>query len=1309
MESKVLQSETGAEAAWRGFTTQTLYIAKRLLECNNNEFEFYPEKVEDLLIKKGKSVYELVQVKNLSKDLSLSDLSPQKEDSFFKRCLKYKENAKIILKVVSFGHIGNEIDTLLKANDKLGTNIAKKLKLYGYTTEDIKWLLTHLRVEKVNEDELRKNIELLMTKYIEIATAIDLTYELLIYYIYKLSREAGCTSKLKWEEKVSNIAQNIASIDSLKKQYQKTIIPLAEFKSNKSEEQLLHDYRIGVNAIPDHIRNHFDLYRKRWIEKINKGFERNNIVLLKGASGQGKSTLAYRYFIDKYPELSVMCIQKVLSEEQAIDILSILRGLNDRKDIAVYLDVEPYDVNWLWICEKAIELGVDIKILITIREEDFQRSAVDYSKHQFEEISLNLSKEEAMEIYDMYSQNHYLSFDDAWKSFGEHGPLMEYIFMLNESNTMVERVRTQISNIIQHEEGADDWLECLAVISLAGIHNNKVKISNLFEKMNCCKKNKMLFCFEKEYFIRMTDDKTYIESLHALRARIIYKVIMEQGIYNYEKILLNTLGIIEHNATQMLVEYAYENGVTKEWVNKIVSIKYMNIEVYADVTKALLWCEVYHFLCTNRNIISEGDLLLNNKFSLFGIGDITGFLQFDIFEDICKIFDISEGVKKKLIELKSKLPMQKIEYKFLDCLFKKTYNQLQAIYKIDKDSLNAWGYVLFWLAYRNFYLEENDIVNVEWNADIDASLNFALGVTKQKWFNVRQCIAKKILQQVFITNGIIYYEVSEKEIFALLDVLQNNDEVNDIPYKRVIRVVNISQRLFSEKDRYNVKIIGYSFMGDIDIPDIQKNIPKDNLPYVWITQLNECFLKLQEYEYLPDNWQVTYDHIVNARNAVLEYFNSLVSNIEIAYKKGNFKVFSSIDYQNKKRRAVEFSSNNPYISPKCSVDKYGIKTNNYVVQSNDDKYSSERKVENDRKHISRLCNEYFTKIQVFCNSGECILLDAVNRKKKGEKARTAYYSLIQALMHLDLLQKKFDEHFKEFGGFSKKQEEKDILEQLVSMITIVYNNNFNVEKSISYKARLCVRATEKNIEQFLSTGIKLLPGVQKIYGTMSNPIVEINVFEYEEFLKQFYERIKGLAGEMDSVSFAGYLWSKHFRQMHIYIMCEGENRFPSVNINARDVLLYNDYDKFINMVLPAEEVKDATLINVTQAGCVGISAIELMKKLFSYAVEIESELKERKLQNVVKVVYENYQKKLQEFIKEASESFKEACNYIAMNAVENISEVQDSKDIFCECTEQIEKKFFELVKENEIQEILQLLDGVMEKFCQYVDTSGAVR
>jgi len=59
VESNVLQSEIGAEVAWRGFSTQTLYIAKRLLECDDNEFEFYPEQVEDLLIKKGKAFMNL--------------------------------------------------------------------------------------------------------------------------------------------------------------------------------------------------------------------------------------------------------------------------------------------------------------------------------------------------------------------------------------------------------------------------------------------------------------------------------------------------------------------------------------------------------------------------------------------------------------------------------------------------------------------------------------------------------------------------------------------------------------------------------------------------------------------------------------------------------------------------------------------------------------------------------------------------------------------------------------------------------------------------------------------------------------------------------------------------------------------------------------------------------------------------------------------------------------------------------------------------------------------------------------------------
>ena len=124
-KNEVVKSEIGSEAAWRGFSTQTLYIARRLLTAEDDE-QLYPEQVEDLMIMRKGKIIELV----------------------FK---------------------GKRI------------------------------------------------------------------------YIKK-----------RWEEKVSNIAKDLMAIDSKQRQYQRTIIPLYDYKSNKTNEELLNDYRMGVNARPDH-------------------------------------------------------------------------------------------------------------------------------------------------------------------------------------------------------------------------------------------------------------------------------------------------------------------------------------------------------------------------------------------------------------------------------------------------------------------------------------------------------------------------------------------------------------------------------------------------------------------------------------------------------------------------------------------------------------------------------------------------------------------------------------------------------------------------------------------------------------------------------------------------------------------------------------------------------------------------------------------------------------------------------------------------------------------------------------------------
>ena len=82
------KSDIGARAAWKGFSSQTLYIAYRLL-MDENGYEYYPEDIEDLIVKKNGTVVEAVQVKNTSSNLTLSSLASTKTskggEGFFNR------------------------------------------------------------------------------------------------------------------------------------------------------------------------------------------------------------------------------------------------------------------------------------------------------------------------------------------------------------------------------------------------------------------------------------------------------------------------------------------------------------------------------------------------------------------------------------------------------------------------------------------------------------------------------------------------------------------------------------------------------------------------------------------------------------------------------------------------------------------------------------------------------------------------------------------------------------------------------------------------------------------------------------------------------------------------------------------------------------------------------------------------------------------------------------------------------------------------------------------------------------------------
>lgn len=75
--NQFIKSDIGAQAAWKGFSSQTLYIASRIA-ADTDDNCFYPEDIEDLVIKNEDKVVEAVQIKNVSADLTVSHLSSTK-------------------------------------------------------------------------------------------------------------------------------------------------------------------------------------------------------------------------------------------------------------------------------------------------------------------------------------------------------------------------------------------------------------------------------------------------------------------------------------------------------------------------------------------------------------------------------------------------------------------------------------------------------------------------------------------------------------------------------------------------------------------------------------------------------------------------------------------------------------------------------------------------------------------------------------------------------------------------------------------------------------------------------------------------------------------------------------------------------------------------------------------------------------------------------------------------------------------------------------------------------------------------------
>ena len=150
-----------------------------------------------------------------------------------------------------------------------------------------------------------------------------------------------------------------------------------------------------MSAHPAHIRNNFDFKRNYWMEEIQAVINSKGVAILKGVAGQGKTTLCYRYLIDTYPEGCVFCVRTIANEIQAQNLVSALDGLGKHNaHLIIYIDVQPGETLWAFLLQELQARGLSIPVLISIRDEDYNRTPISGKAIQYGIVELKLSKEE---------------------------------------------------------------------------------------------------------------------------------------------------------------------------------------------------------------------------------------------------------------------------------------------------------------------------------------------------------------------------------------------------------------------------------------------------------------------------------------------------------------------------------------------------------------------------------------------------------------------------------------------------------------------------------------------------------------------------------------------------------------------------------------------------------------------------------------------------------------------------------------------------------------------------------------------------
>ncbi|MGR0480330.1 MAG: hypothetical protein ACTFAL_02695 [Candidatus Electronema sp. V4] len=997
------KENTGGIPALRGFRKQFLHTLNRILSSETGYF--YPESLEDFAVRDSAGrVLQVVQVKDYKTDLTFSELKP-----FFERAAEYitrYPDVQVVL--ASYGKLGPELQECIGADE---ATLKKNKK---FNTPELLKVFQRLEHRPLNEQDEHDSIQEHLTQFPLITGDWQTACDLLMQELYRGAEQEKGYTRQDLLERLQQIGQYLTAREAHHREWGTSIIPLLEQKID-DREQLRSAFHEGVSVGWQHILSDLDVKRQQHLDAIQEGFKKTKTVVIHGASGQGKSALAYRYLHDYCPAASYE-IRDLSTVKRALEVAAALSGYSI--PFTFYVDASHNDKGLADFLRSIHEMQ-HVSCLVTIREEDWRLTGITSADITFTDVELAFNRQEAQELYAAWENakgSRFPDFEQAWTKFSEGGPLLEFIYLLTHTENLRNRLQKQYDQIadeVDCQQRSENDLKLIKQVAVAGACGARIDLAKLAKLSSPATLQRSINRLEKEYLLRRSNDDRHLTGLHPVRSEILASIIEDPVLCPWEGLALECLPLLEDADIEifLLHIFRFHSEATNAVLSHLNTVKYETWLAVNGVLRALLWLGIYEYIEQNENLIRR-------VYETFG--DTWWFiLNFDflgLLEDKTEIFNFfPEENRAKVDQWRREQPCNAAAFARLDEWLRQTFLPPLSACKQEED-WNEFGQVAYWMGFRKINKQTEELI--DWNALRQTVEKLPIDTLGVLIYGLWQSFSKNdafiqwytdtrptLLNRYRKETNTPYIEEQDGVIRAhfiipIDDDFKSSEKSNSAGknsfHALAMRHVNLLAELFPDCTGYGCQGYGHKIL-DIEYSydhTTKTAIDPRQLKPDWVLHVNKTARILASHMFRPATWQDYSKQIFSIRNDAVSCLEELRRNLIKHFRAKTvvlelYKMSGTDQWQEclqKVSRHHKF--------PLESIDKWG-----YTEEGQqDDLYREQRSTTNNYKIIFaylqryhdwlKTKNDYFHSIANFLDKSSAVtVFNSISGKTKTDRER----------------------------------------------------------------------------------------------------------------------------------------------------------------------------------------------------------------------------------------------------------------------------------------------------------------------------------